>query len=184
MDTHDSGTAVTQSRIHHVKASLETVQWGAFDAGTKPICRVASGDIVEIECLCHHAGDAAELLMDDAIRAIYDGIPEETRAPGVHIITGPIFVEGAMPGDTLECRVLDMRPRLNYGVNFAGSWGLLHEEFGRKEHVIVYEADIPAGVLRPLFQYEYDSPEKGIPGRYTTVTPRSASPRCRGSPCR
>lgn len=180
MNMQHRGGAITGSRIHEIKASLDTVQWGAFDASTKPICHVASGDIIDIECLCHHAGDAAELLMDEAIREIYDGIPEETRAPGVHIITGPIYVEGAEPGDTLECRVLNMRPRLKYGVNFAGSWGLLHEAFGSKEHVIVYEADINAGVARAVYQYEYDSPERAIPGRYTKVDPAARRPALEG----
>ena len=168
------------SRIHHIKAGLDTVQWGAFNANTKPVCHIASGDIVEIECLCHHAGDAAELLMDDAIREIYDGIPEDSRAPGVHIITGPIYVEGAEPGDTLECRVLGMKPRLKYGVNFAGSWGLLHEEFGSKEHVIIYEADIDSGIAKAVFQYEYDSPARAIPGRYTGVDPSQRKPALEG----
>ncbi len=40
-------------------------------------------------------------------------VPEETRAPGVHILTGPIYIEGAEPGDTLECRVLHMAPGSN-----------------------------------------------------------------------
>ena len=170
-----TSTAVGQ-QTHDLKATLETVQWGAFDSSVAPVCYVNSGDIVNIECLCHHAGDAVDLLMDDGIRAIYDGIPPEKRGPGVHIITGPIYVQGAEPGDTLECRVLSMEPRLKYGVNFAGSWGLLHDEFDKKEHVIVYEADVEAGFARAVFQYEYDSPEKSHPGRITAVTASQRKP--------
>lgn len=167
-------------RIHHLRATPETVQWGAFDPAAKPVLTVESGDIVEIECLCHHAGDAPDLMMDDAIREIYAAIPEEKRAPGVHIITGPIFIEGAEPGDMLECKVLSMCPRLPYGINFAGTWGLLHEQLGGKEHVIVYEADVEAGVARGVFQYEYDSPEKAVPGRYTAVPESARKPTLDG----
>ena len=49
------------------------------------------------------------------------------RAPGVHIMTGPIHVRSAEPGDTLRVELLDMRPRLPYGSNCAANWGLFHE---------------------------------------------------------
>ena len=110
------------SRMHELKATLDTVQWGAFDASTEPVLRIRSGDIVDIECLTHHAGDAPDLLMDDAVRAIYEAIPPAKRTPGVHIITGPIHVEGAEVGDTLECRALAFAPRLRYGSNFLANW--------------------------------------------------------------
>lgn len=159
----------TGPQLHDLKATLETIQWGAFDGSVDPVLHVNSGDIVKIECLTHHAGDAPDLLMDDVIREIYETVPPESRTPGVHILTGPIYVEGAEPGDTLECRVLHMEPRLKYGVNFIASWGLLHEEFGRKEHVIIYEADVESQLARAVFKYEYDTPEKSYPGMITPV---------------
>jgi acetamidase/formamidase len=173
-------TTKSTNKVHHLPATLDTIQWGYFDGDVAPALHVNSGDYVEIECLAHHAGDAADYMMDDAIRHIYENVPEETRAPGCHIITGPIHVEGAEPGDTLECRVLHMAPRLNYGINFVGTWGLLNEEFGGKEHVFLYEADTHKGVARPVFQYEYDSPEKAIPGRFTTVDPSQRKPTMEG----
>lgn len=177
MSSNKSGVMNTgHHTIHHLPASLDTIQWGYFDGSVEPVLRVNSGDYVEIECLCHHAGDAADYLMDEAIREIYEKVPEETRAPGVHILTGPIYVEDAEPGDTLECRLLHMEPRLPYGVNFTASWGLLHEEFDRKEHVIIYEADVHKNVARPVFQYEYDSPEISVPGRFTNVDPSERWP--------
>lgn len=181
MNAHNPVIAAAGTRYHELKATLETVQWGAFNGAVKPVLNVASGDIVKIECLCHHAGDAPELLMDDAIRAIYDGIPEEARTPGVHILTGPIYVEGAEPGDTLECRVLAMEPRLKHGVNFQGKWGVLDKEFGSREHVVIFEADVKAGTARALFQFPYDSPEgRGVPGRYTTVPHSARTPALEG----
>lgn len=181
MNVHNRVATTPSVRYHEVRASLETVQWGAFNGAVAPVCTISSGDIVRIECLCHHAGDAPDLLMDDAIREIYDGIPEDKRTPGVHILTGPIYVEGAEPGDTLECRVLSMEPRLNYGVNFQGRWGLLDKEFGSKEHVVIYEADVKAGTARGLFQFPYDSPPgRGVPGRYTAVPHSQRKPALEG----
>ncbi len=81
-------------QIHTVCAPPETVQWAAFDASVPPVQRVGSGDVVLVKCLAHHAGDAPDLMMDDGVRAVYDGIPQEERGPGVHIVTGPVFVEG------------------------------------------------------------------------------------------
>lgn len=156
-------------QLHHLPATIDTVQWGYFDSTTKPVLQVRSGDYVEIECLCHHAGDAHDYVMDDVVREIYAHIPEEDRGPGVHLLTGPIYVEDAEPGDTLECRLLHTAPRLPYGVNFLANWGVLYEEFDRKEHVIIYEADVHKNVARPVFRFEYDSPEKAVPGRYTEV---------------
>ncbi len=155
---------------HLVRATPETVQWGAFDPSVPPVRRVASGDIVLLECLAHHAGDAPDLMMDDGVRAVYEGIPREERQPGVHIVTGPIHVEGAQPGDTLECRVLKLEPRLPYGSNFLANWGLLYEEFGRTEHVIIYEADVDAGVARAVFQYAFPNPPLEHPGLITEPT--------------
>lgn len=165
---------------HEIRAMLHTVQWGAFDGSVAPVCTVSSGDIVRIECLCHHAGDAPDYMMDDAIREIYDGIPEDRRGPGVHIVTGPIYVEGAEPGDTLECRVLSMEPRLKYGVNFQGRWGALDKEFNGREHVVLYEADVKTATAKALFQFSYDSPQQGIPGRYTQVPHSEREPALEG----
>lgn len=153
--TSDPLWARDDVRTHVVRATPHTVQWGAFDASVEPVRRVESGDIVLIECLAHHAGDAPDLMMDEGVRAVYDGIPVGQRGPGVHIVTGPIHVEGAEPGDTLECRVLKLEPRLPYGSNFSANWGLLFDEFDRREHVVIYEADVDANVARPVFQYAF-----------------------------
>ena len=140
---------------HTLKATPETVKWGYFDNSQKPVLTIKPGDIVEMETITHHAGDAPDLLMDDGVRAIYDAIPEAERAPGVHIITGPIHVEGAQPGDVLEVKVLDMKPRLEYGISFGANWGLLYEDFQRKEHVTIYKIDRKSGLVQAISSYPY-----------------------------
>jgi acetamidase/formamidase len=149
--------------LHVLKASKRSVHWGYFDAGLAPALRVKSGDLVQIEAVTHHAGDAPDLLMDDAIRQLFGDIPEDDRNPGVHIMTGPIFVEGARPGDVLEVRYYEMRPRLLYGSNLAASWGHLYRDF-QKERVTIYAIDANAGCAEAAFAYDY--PDKyGPPGR-------------------
>ena len=98
---------------------------------------VDPGTTLTIEAVTHHAGDAPDLLMDDGISAIWAAIPEAARGPGVHIMTGPIHVRGASPGDTLRVEILSMRPRLPYGSNCAANWGLLYDRFG-KERITIY----------------------------------------------
>jgi acetamidase/formamidase len=146
--------------LHELKARKNTVHWGYFDAGLAPALRVRSSDIVQIEAVTHHAGDAPDLLMDDAIRQLFRDVPEDDRNPGVHIMTGPIFVEDARPGDMLEVRYLSMRPRFLYGSNLAASWGHLYGDF-QKERVTIYEMDRDSNTAQALFAYDY-------PGKYTT----------------
>jgi acetamidase/formamidase len=122
---------------------------------------IASGDVVRVEAITHHAGDAPDLLMDDAIAAIYDQVTD--RGPGPHLLTGPIAVTDAQPGDTLEVRILSLEPRLPYGSNLAGHWGHLYTDFG-KERVTVYEFDLAARLARASFAYDW------------TTTPLADSP--------
>ena len=143
------------SKLHVIKATPETVNWGYFDNSLEPVCTIKSGDIVYMETLTHHAGDAPEYLMDEGVKAIYDHFPIEDRAPGVHILTGPIYIEGAKPGDVLECRVLDLKPRLPYGINFQANWGLLYEEFDKTEYATLWEVDEKTATAKTVFCFKF-----------------------------
>jgi acetamidase/formamidase len=150
--------------LHHLAATAKTVHWGYFDASLAPVLRVKSGDLIQAEAVTHHAGDAPDLLMDPRIEELYHSIPEADRYPGVHVMTGPIHVEGARPGDMLEVRYLDLRVRLPYGANLAASWGYLYKEFGEKERVTIYAVDVVSNQAEALFAYDYPGQYK-IPGR-------------------
>ena len=119
------------SALHNLPARAGNVHWGYFDAALAPALRVNSGDLIRAEAITHHAGDAPHLMMDATIRDLYAAIPESDRAPGVHILTGPIYVEGAMPGDMLEVRYHEMTPRLDYGSNLAAHWGDVYKRQAR-----------------------------------------------------
>jgi acetamidase/formamidase len=127
-------------RRHHLPATPQTCYWGYIDRDQPPVLEVNDGDVIEVEAVTHHAGDAPDLMMDDGIRALWAGIPEGERSPGVHILTGPIHIRGAEPGDLIAVKILSMTPRLRHGSNVAANWGLLYDTFG-KERVTIYSLD-------------------------------------------
>ena len=140
------------SAVHRLRATPATVHWGYFDPRLEPVLTVSSGDLVEVEAVTHHAGDAPDLLMDEGIERLFAEVDD--RGPGPHLLTGPIAVEGARPGDVLQVDILDARPRLPYGSNLAANWGHLYEDFG-KERVTIYALDVEALVGRAAFAFDW-----------------------------
>ena len=164
-------TELFPSALHRICATPETVHWGYFDASRAPILRVKSGDLIQAEAITHHAGDDPDLMIDAGIKAIFEGIPPEDRNPGVHIMTGPISLEGAKAGDILEVRYLSMTPRCRYGSNLAANWGYLYKEFGEKERVTIYEIDEAAKTARAVYAYDF-------PGKYVVPGTVTRCPEC------
>ena len=174
-DAGETRSDTLPGALHHLTATPKTVHWGYFDAALAPVLRVKSGDLVQAEAITHHAGDAPELMMDEGVTAIFSGIPESDRNPGVHIMTGPIFVEGARPGDMLEVRYLAMTPHCNYGSNLAANWGYLYKEFDEKERVTIYALDPNARQAEALYAYDF-------PGKYLTPGTVTHCPACDRQP--
>ena len=122
-----------------LKLSKDTVHWGYFSKTLAPVLTIASGDEVVVEMATHHACDDWDLMIkgDAGMESIYTWSNETKGEPyrgasgggdGVHILTGPIFVEGAEPGDILKVEIIDLIPRANpngktYGSNAAAWWG-------------------------------------------------------------
>lgn len=154
--------------MHHLlPATSSTVHWGFFDPRLSPALTVASGDLVSIETLTHHAGDAPDLLMDERIADVFASVTD--RGPGPHLLTGPIAVEGARPGDVLQVDILEAAPRLPFGSNLAAHWGHLAAELPT-ERVTIYELDTRAMLGRALFGFDWTAtPLADHPG--TIVTP-------------
>jgi len=110
----------------------ETVLWGYIAANLPPALTVKSGQVVEIEALSHQGlttnkdpekffgayGIPSNEVLADA-KTVFAEV-KRPRGASVHILTGPIYVEEAEPGDTLEVRVLDIKFRVPYGVNNTG----------------------------------------------------------------
>jgi acetamidase/formamidase len=157
------------ARVHQLPATPDTVHWGYFDHAIEPVLTVSSGDLVEIETLTHHAGDAPDLLMDGGIERVFDEVAD--RGPGPHLLTGPIAVSGARPADVLTVEILSAEPRLAHGSNLAAHWGALYEEF-QKERVTIFELDAEAMLGRALFAFDWQTtPLVEAPG--TIVEPGS-----------
>lgn len=157
--------------LHRLRAGPKTVHWGYFDAALAPVLKVKSGDVIRAEAITHHAGDAPDLMMDEAIGAIFKEIPEDDRNPGVHIMTGPIHIEGAKPGDILEVRYLSMTPRCRFGSNLAANWGYLYKEFGERERVTIYQLDASTNNASALYAYDF-------PGKYLIPGTITRCPEC------
>ncbi|WP_114913290.1 acetamidase/formamidase family protein [Acidibrevibacterium fodinaquatile] len=175
---HRAERARLRPTLHEIRATPETVHWGYFSASLAPVLRVASGDVIRAEAVTHHAGDAPELMMDEGVSAIFAGVPVEDRNPGVHILTGPIHIEGARPGDVLEVRYLQMTPRVRYGSNLAAHWGHLYRDFG-KERVTIYRMDEACETAEAVFAYDFPGKYE-IPGTITHARDCCRVPALRG----
>jgi acetamidase/formamidase len=146
---------IAPSALHELRATPSTVHWGYFNASLPPVLTVKSGDLIQAETITPHAGDDPDLMLDPAIEKLYGAIPMEERQPGPHILTGPIYVEGVRPGDMLEVRYLQMRPRCAYGSNVSAPWGYLYNELGRKDRVTIYKIDAGSNTAEALYAYNY-----------------------------
>jgi len=129
-------TATTSllSEQHTLLSTPKTVHWGYYDGAQPPVLRVRAGDTVEIRTAMidtaeelERAGVAKEQI-DQASSEIHQAIKD--HGPGPHILTGPVYVEGAEPGDTLEVHIESIRLGLPYAINlFLPGLGVLPEDF-------------------------------------------------------
>ena len=115
-----------------LKSTPDTVLWGYIAANLPPALTIKSGQTVEIEALSHQGlttsnnpekffaayGISNHEVLPDA-KAVYSEV-KRPKGASVHILTGPIYIDGAEPGDTLEVRVHDIKFRVPYGVNNTG----------------------------------------------------------------
>lgn len=117
-----------------LQATPQTVQWGHYDPASPPALRVNSGDVVEVHTLItssparlEGAGVPADQV-EQSLRDIFRDVKD--RGPGGHILTGPIYVDGAEPGDVLEIRIQKIDLAIPYAYNgFRPGRGFLPEDF-------------------------------------------------------
>jgi acetamidase/formamidase len=115
-----------------LSSTPETVLWGYIAANLPAALTIKSGDVVEIEALSHQGlttnkdpekffgayGIPGNEVLADA-KTVFAEV-KRPKGASVHILTGPIYIDGAAPGDMLEVRVLDIKFRVPYGVNNTG----------------------------------------------------------------
>src|SRR6266581_9791313 len=109
-----------RAETHELKLTPANVHWGYYDARLKPVLRIASGDTVRVETMLAGGLDRLKLagVPDDEIPQSLKDVEKAVtdRGPGVHPLTGPIYVDGAAPGDTLEVHILALEFLHPYGV--------------------------------------------------------------------
>ncbi len=124
-------TPAGQSTEHFVPSRPETVTWGWYPIDRPPVLTIGSGETVRIDALTHAGAtqnenpetyfDAFGVERDEILSDVFDfwasrdGRPREGRSG--HVITGPIAIDGAEPGDMLEIQILELTPRVPYGIN-------------------------------------------------------------------
>ena len=115
--------AAQSPKTHRLEATPSTIAYGWYDAAGTPVLRIASGDIIDVDTLLTNspagltrAGVPADQIQD-SLKAITEQVPREKRGPGGHILTGPVFVDGAEPGDALEVKILSIDLAIPYGYN-------------------------------------------------------------------
>jgi acetamidase/formamidase len=117
----------------NLKPTPRTVVIGHYSAATRPVLTVHSGDAVEIETVSGNPAQLRRLGLTDAeIPAALIAIDREVkdRGPGGHILTGPVYIEGAEPGDTLEVHIERITPAVPWAYNgFRPTSGFLPEDF-------------------------------------------------------
>jgi acetamidase/formamidase len=113
-----------------LRSSPQTCHWGFFDAALPPVMTVHSGDTVTIEAV---SGDAQILPQGGGFHILpeHQAILEAMQPKlGPHILTGPIEVEGALPGDVLQIDIQAVELRQNWGWNIIRPFrGTLPEDF-------------------------------------------------------
>ena len=219
LESDGSSATQTDSQTHYIPANDKTVHWGYFSQNLPPVAVVNSGDTVTIETLTQHASDDHDKMIagDPGAESIFRWTTDEKAVDrrgagpmdasiygrgagegfGVHIMTGPIAVTGAMPGDVVEIGIRDIFPRRSahpdfagrcFGSNAAAWWGLHYQELmtepKQREVITIYECmfDAAPPFAKALYSFRWtpqtdpfgrvlptiDYP--GIPVDHATVT--------------
>jgi len=167
-------------QTHHLAPTPETVHWGFLDAKLPPVLRIKSGDRVSIDCISGGPHlvprNGYEVLPEYA--AIHGQVSPQL---GPHIMTGPVYVEGAKPGDALEVRILETRLRQDWGYNVIKPLaGTIPEDFPtyRSMHIPIARnsmtATMPWGAkipLAPFFGIIATAPPE-VYGKVSSMVPR------------
>ncbi len=162
-------------RMHLLPATLETTQWGWFDNAQPPVLRVNSGDTVVMETMMHSHNQVVPGTTIEQIKKLRTDYPGR----GPHTLTGPIYIEGAEPGDVLKVTINKIVPRA-YGTNFnvPGMFGEFPKDFPDGQVKYVYldldrkVAEFLPGVEIPLKPFPGTlGVARKDPGRYSSVPP-------------
>lgn len=175
----------TQAQTTHtLKASPKTVAWGYYDAKATPVLRVKSGDTVKIQTLITNSPERLENagVPKEQVEQLLRDITEQVKdkGPGGHILTGPIYIEDAQPGDVLEVKILAIKLAIPYAYNaFGPGRGYLPDDYPYSKIKIIPldeqrmvakfapNVEIP---LHPFFGSMGDAPPESV-GKWNSGPP-------------
>src|SRR5262245_9038128 len=151
----------TKPTTHRLEATPQTVAYGFYWSEAKPVLRIASGDTIDVDTLLTNTPRGLERAgvkpedVQDSLRRVVDTVTD--KGPGGHILTGPVYVEDAEPGDALEVRILSIDLAIPYGYN--GCSGFLRENCRPNGTKIIpidkkkMTAEFAPGIVIPLHPF-------------------------------
>jgi len=119
------------AQVHRLEATPATVAYGYYWSEAQPVLRIASGDVIDVDTLLTNTPEGLtkagvpDERIQASLKAIVSQVTGDRRGPGGHILTGPVYVEGAAPGDVLEVEIQSIELAIDYGYN--GCKGVLPE---------------------------------------------------------
>lgn len=187
-----------------VRADASTVHWGFLSRDIPPVLKVPSGAEVVVETLTQHASDDYDRMIrgDAGAESVFhwtaEGKNVERRGAGpldasllgrgagegfgVHILTGPIFIENAEPGDILEVQILDITPRPSANPEFEGRsfasnastwWGYQYADYldsaDFREVVTIFEIKPDGDTARALYSFRWTPQTDPYGIRHATI---------------
>jgi acetamidase/formamidase len=162
-------------QIYVLPATIETTQWGWFNNAQPPVLHVRSGDTIIFETMMHSHNQVVPGTSIETIKKLRTDFPGR----GPHTLTGPVFIEGAEPGDVLKVHINKIVPRA-YGVNFnvPGMFGEFPSKFPDGQVKYFYldldrkVAEFAPGIEIPLAPFPGTlGVAREEPGQYSSVPP-------------
>src|SRR5436853_5873890 len=162
-------------KVHLLPATLETTQWGWFNNAQPPVLHVDSGDSIVFETMMHSHNQVVPGATIEQIKKLRTDFPGR----GPHTLTGPVYIEGAEPGDVLKVRINKIVPRA-YGTNFnvPGMFGQFPGKFPDGQVKYFYldlerkVAEFAPGIEIPLAPFPGTiGVARAEPGQYSSVPP-------------
>ncbi len=162
-------------KVHLLPATMETTQWGWFNNAQPPVLHVDSGDSIVFETMMHSHNQVVPGTTIEQIKKLRTDFPGR----GPHTLTGPVYIEGAEPGDVLKVRINKIVPRA-YGTNFnvPGMFGEFPSKFPDGQVKYFYldlerkVAEFAPGIEIPLAPFPGTlGVARAEPGQYSSVPP-------------
>jgi acetamidase/formamidase len=148
-------------QVHRLQATPDTIAYGYYWSEAPAVLRIASGDVIDVDTLLTNTPEGlakagvADERIQASLKAIVREVTGDRKGPGGHILTGPVYVEGAEPGDVLQVKIQSIDLAIDYGYN--GCKGVLPEncEPGAPVRIIPLDrrrmtAQFAPGIVIPL----------------------------------